>query len=202
MTVNLGTGTGSGSAAQGDILIDIENLYGTVYADTLTGDAGANILHGDDGDDTLRGDGGDDTLKGGNGADTLSGGSSTDTATYAGSSAGVIVNLTAGTGSGGAAEGDTLTSIENLVGSAYADALTGDAQANALSGEGGDDALWGRGGADALDGGGDVDTAIYIESTAGVNVDLSSGTGSGGTAEGDTLTEHREPPRLGVRRRP
>jgi Ca2+-binding RTX toxin-like protein len=188
VTVNLGSGTGSGGAAEGDTLIDIENLYGTAYADTLTGDAGGNILHGDDGDDTLRGAGGKDTLKGGNGADELSGGSSSDTAIYTGSTAGVVVNLTTGTGSGGAAEGDTLTSIENLVGSAYADALTGDGYANWLYGEDGHDVLWGGGGADTLYGGDGVDTAIYLDSTAGVSMDLLNGTGSGGTAEGDTLT--------------
>jgi Ca2+-binding RTX toxin-like protein len=179
VTVNLGSGTGSGGAAQGDVLIDIENLYGTVYGDTLIGDAAANILHGDDGDDTLQGGGGGDRLIGADGVDTAS---------YAGSTAGVTVNLTAGTGSGGAAEGDTLIDIENLIGSAHADTLLGNAQANVLSGEGGEDTLWGGGGADVLDGGGRQDTAVYLDSPAGVVIDLLAGTGIGGTAQDDTLS--------------
>jgi Ca2+-binding RTX toxin-like protein len=180
VTVNLGSGTGSGGAAQGDVLTEIENLYGTVYDDTLIGDGSRNILHGDDGDDTLRG---------GGGADRLIGAGGLDTASYAGSTAGVIVNLITGTGSGGAAEGDTLAGIENLTGSAHADTLLGDAQANVLAGEGGEDILWGGGGADVLHGGGRRDTAVYLDSAAGVVVDLVAGTGSGGTADGDTLTD-------------
>ncbi|MBT9097942.1 hypothetical protein KFZ76_09525 [Methylovulum psychrotolerans] len=47
---------GSGS----DTLISIENLTGSNYSDTLTGDAGANILVGRAGFDTLTGGGGND----------------------------------------------------------------------------------------------------------------------------------------------
>ena len=60
--------------------------------------------------------GGNDTLIGG--ADTLDGGDGTDTASYEGSSAAVTVSLVAGaTNTGGDAEGDTLSNIENLTGS-------------------------------------------------------------------------------------
>jgi Ca2+-binding RTX toxin-like protein len=179
VTVSLLTGTGSGGAAQGDALTSIENLYGTVYADTLTGDAGANILNGD---------GGDDVLKGAGGADRLIGGSGVDTATYLGSTA-VTVNLTSGIGSGGWAQGDTLTGIENVVGSSDGDVLVGDADANELLGEGGNDSLRGGAGADVLDGDAGTDTVTYIESGVGVDVSLLTGTGSGGTAEGDTLDD-------------
>jgi Ca2+-binding RTX toxin-like protein len=180
VTVSLLAGIGLGGAAQGDTLTGIENLYGTVYADLLIGDDGVNILHGD---------GDNDVLKGGGGADRLIGGSGSDTATYLGSAAGVTVNLTSGTGSGGWAQGDTLTGIENLIGSSSADMLVGNTEANGIDGEGGNDTLWGGGGADTLDGGTGTDTATYIESGAGVRVNLLTGTGSGGTAEGDTLTD-------------
>jgi Ca2+-binding RTX toxin-like protein len=180
VTVSLFTGTGSGGAAEGDTLTDIENLYGTAYVDSLTGDNGANILHGDDGDDTLRG---------GGGADRLIGGTGRDTATYASSTAAVMVNLTSGLGSGGAAEGDTLNGVENLIGSGSADTLVGDGESNTLAGEGGRDTLWGGIGGDTLDGGGGIDTALYIESAAAVDVNLTTGIGLGGTAQGDTLTD-------------
>ena len=60
---------------------------------------------------------------------------------------------------------------------------------DALFGGRDDDVLVGGAGADLLDGGpGDDDTAAYWDSQAGVTVDLRTGTPSGGTANGDTLT--------------
>jgi Ca2+-binding RTX toxin-like protein len=64
---------GAGGDAEGDILGDIENLTGSIYADTLGGDDGANQLMGMEGNDTLKGFGGADSLHGGNGNDTLYG---------------------------------------------------------------------------------------------------------------------------------
>lgn len=49
----------------------IENVTGTDYADSITGDGGSNVLLGGDGGDTLSGLGGTDVLIGGAGADTL-----------------------------------------------------------------------------------------------------------------------------------
>ena len=83
-----------------------------------------------------------------------------DTADYSASSAGVTVNLTTGTGSGGAAAGDRLFSIENVIGSGRADALTGDGVANVLTGLGGDDILDGGLGDDLLDGGAGADELL------------------------------------------
>ncbi len=177
--VDLAAGTGSGGNAEGDTLTSIENLHGSGHADTLTGDGGVNELRGSEGDDVL---------EGGAGADTLHGGRGVDTASYAGSASGVQIDLAAGTGSGGDAEGDTLTSIENLRGSDHGDTLWGDANANRLEGGAGADTLGGDAGADVLDGGAGTDTASYGESASGVRVDLAAGTGSGGNAEGDTLT--------------
>ena len=60
VTVNLTTG----SAIQGGfakILTGIENILGTPFDDSLTGDAGNNLLDGRDGDDFLAGGGGNDT---------------------------------------------------------------------------------------------------------------------------------------------
>jgi Ca2+-binding RTX toxin-like protein len=47
--------------------------------------------------------------------------------------------------------------------------------------------LAGLGGANTLIGGAGTDTATYAPSVAGVNVNLMTGIGSGGDAEGDTL---------------
>jgi len=56
-----------------------------------------------------------------------------------------------------------------------------------IFGQGGDDILQGGDGADILNGGDGVDTANYGDSPMGVIVNLATGNGSGGTAEGDTL---------------
>ena len=111
--------------------------------------------------------------------DTLDGGAGNDTASYEGSAAAVNVDLAADTASGGDAEGDTLTDIENIKGSDHDDTLTGDA---------GDNTLTGGAGADTLDGGAGSDTASYEGSSAAVNVDLGAGTASGGDAAGDIIT--------------
>ncbi|WP_395681461.1 beta strand repeat-containing protein [Inquilinus sp.] len=178
VTVNLAAGTGSGGTAEGDRFHHIEIVEGSAYADTLIGNDAANSFRGNNGDDVLKGAGGDDTLDGGVGADTLDGGDGSDIADYSNSTAGVSVNLAAGTVSDGTATGDTLISIEGIIGSSYADTLTGNAAANTFRG---------GAGADHLDGGGGFDTADYADSTTGVSVNLAAGTVSGGTAAGDTL---------------
>jgi Ca2+-binding RTX toxin-like protein len=198
VTVNLLIGTGTGGHAEGDALTDIENVNGSPYDDILTGDAGNNTFTAGHGNDSLAGGGGNDNLWGGAGGDALDGGAGVDIANYAGSTAGVTVNLLAGTAVGGHAGGDTFTGIENLNGSAHADNLTGDGGSNAFTGGdgndtlgGGDsnDALMGGAGADVLDGGAGIDWASYAGSDAGVMLDLATGAGSGGHATGDTLTE-------------
>jgi len=176
--VSLRTGQGFGGTADGDTLINIENLIGSSFDDGLEGDDGANQLFGLGGNDVLRGNGG---------ADRLDGGAGIDTALYVDSNRGVSVNLAIGQGFFGSAEGDTLFNIENLVGSSFGDTLVGNDGANALDGRDGNDLLIGGAGADHLDGGLGIDTASYTDSTAAVGVNLTTGLGFGGTAAGDTL---------------
>ncbi|MFC3208258.1 calcium-binding protein, partial [Aquamicrobium soli] len=139
--------------AAGDSYTSIENLIGSVQGDKLYGDGNANILRGLGGDDELHAGGGNDLLIGGPGADKLDGGTGIDTASYEGSSAGVTVNLATSTGLGGDAQGDTLVSIENLVGSDHDDTLTGNDANNSLYGGAGNDTLIGDLGNDTLIGG-------------------------------------------------
>jgi Ca2+-binding RTX toxin-like protein len=76
--------TASGGDAQGDgVSGTIENLIGSAFDDTLTGDfmgAGVtdNRLDGGTGNDTLNGGVGNDTLIGGAGNDVLNGGAGND----------------------------------------------------------------------------------------------------------------------------
>ena len=181
VTVDLSIGKGSGGEAEGDILVGIENVTGSAYVDILVGNDGANVLVGAAGDDHLDGGVGNDTLSGGTGVDSLNGGAGTDTVTYAGSAAAVTVNLAAGTASGGDAEGDVLTAIENLVGTAYGDTLKGDDLVNMLMGGDGDDTLDGGAGADTLIGGAGDD--IYVVDATG---DRIVEQGDGGTDTVDT----------------
>jgi Ca2+-binding RTX toxin-like protein len=159
-------------------ILNVENVNGTQYEDGMSGDGADNVLRGygsDDGlsgragDDTLVGGTGDDVLDGGHdqdildggeGADQLDGGDGVDTALYHGWS-GVQVSLSAGAGSGGEAEGDTLVNIENVVGTWYADVIEGDSQVNVLNGAGGNDILDGAGGDDTLIGGAGADDFVF-----------------------------------------
>ncbi|WP_332653864.1 M10 family metallopeptidase C-terminal domain-containing protein [Brevundimonas sp.] len=150
------------AAPTGGLLVggDITNetINGTAFGDTIGGlggndtihgMAGADTLDGGSGDDVLNGGDNDDLLIGGRGDDALNGGAGHDVADYAGAGAGVTVNLATGLASGGAGT-DTLSGIEELRGTAYADTLTGDGAANVLRGGGGIDTLNGGGGADQL----------------------------------------------------
>ncbi len=146
-------------------------------------------IYGLDGDDRIFGFGGNDDITGGLGADIINGGEGIDTARYSDSSSGVVVSLATRVGLGGTAEGDELVSIENVMGSSHDDTLIGDMGANGLYGGGGDDRIMGGEGADIINGGADWDTADYYDSLSGVTVSLSTGLGSGGTAEGDRLSD-------------
>jgi Ca2+-binding RTX toxin-like protein len=89
------------------------------------------------------------------GNDILTGTSfSNDTVTYAFAAGPVTVSLLITTQQNTVGAGlDTLTKIENLIGSDFNDGLTGNATYNVLDGRGGNDALRGWAGADALMGG-------------------------------------------------
>jgi Ca2+-binding RTX toxin-like protein len=172
----------------------------TYYADRIYGYGGVDYLYGNDGDDEIWGGEGDDwlyghadndLLKGGGGADRLWGGGGDDWVSYADAPTGIDAFLTAGGrgyGRGGFAEGDTFLDIDNLSGSRFDDDLVGNEEANELAGQAGNDELSGGRGADRLSGGTGFDWANYHNSSAGVFVSLISGLGSGGDAQGDTLT--------------
>jgi len=81
--------------------------------------------------------------------------------------------------------------VDTFTGTDGNDYLPAEGQSHAgdevFRGLGGNDVLVGGPGADTLDGGDGVDTASYITSRVGVTVNLSTGVGSGGDAQGDTL---------------
>lgn len=164
-----------------------ELFYGGGSGDTISGLNGADELRGNGGADTLLGGAANDILIGGLGGDVLNGGGGTDTASYSGSASGVTVRLYSATATGGEAQGDTFSSIENITGSGYADDLGGTSGVNQLEGGGGNDVLNGRGGADMLFGGAGTDTVTYVNSAEGVTVRLNGGLNEFGEAQGDTF---------------
>ncbi len=169
----------SGSHAAGDQNYGFQNVIGSAGNDTLTGDAQ---------DNTILGGNGVDTIEGGGGADSLVGGGNGDWLSYAGSPAGVDVSLLRGTGLGGDAEGDAFSGFRNVLGSAHDDVLTGDNDNNTIYGGAGVDTIEGLGGSDSLVGGGNGDWLSYLNSDAGVTINLQTGAASGGHASGDRFS--------------
>ena len=125
-TVVLGLNQGDGHALDGqldlvsglssrDVLRGIENVRGTIFNDSITGNEQANELQGREGNDTLSGGEGNDTLEGGLGNDSLSGGQGDDTAVFTGKRSDYTFTYSNGSGSITGAEGtDQLSSIEFL----------------------------------------------------------------------------------------
>ena len=72
VTVALQSFNSSGTGdARNDVLLQVENLSGSRYADSLTGDTQNNVIWGDAGNDVIDPRTGSDTVYGGSGADTF-----------------------------------------------------------------------------------------------------------------------------------
>jgi Ca2+-binding RTX toxin-like protein len=175
-----------------DLIYDGTDNLGIAYGvviENATGGSGNDTLIGNNANNVLTGNNGNDWLEGGAGNDTLKGGSGTDTVSYATATAAVTLSLAVTTAQAtGGAGSDTLSSIENVTGSTYADNLTGGTGNNVMVGGGGNDTLNGDAGNDTLDGGSGTDTASYSSATSGVTVSLALTTSQNtGGAGWDTL---------------
>jgi Ca2+-binding RTX toxin-like protein len=140
ISINLFTGTAAGGDAEGDTLLNIENIRGSGQADTITGNDLSNKINGMAGADTLNGLGGNDWIITGGGYDVIDGGAGTDTVSYEDSWSAVEVNLALG-GRYGSASRDSYISIERVVGSKFDDKLSGDGGNNRLTGGAGADSF-------------------------------------------------------------
>ncbi|MBR0830454.1 VCBS domain-containing protein [Bradyrhizobium manausense] len=182
INVDLAAGTVTGDASIGtDTLRSIEGIQGTTFADTFnaTGYGGLNALNVSDSNgnfNQFEGFGGDDVVTG-NGNTRIQ---------FTNATAGVTINITAGTASGDASVGhDTLSGVNSANGSNFGDVYdaTGfigpNFSFNSFQGQGGDDLITGNG-----------NTQIFFNNaTAAVVVDLSAGTASGDASVGhDTIT--------------
>ena len=176
VTVDLGAGTAIDPFGDTDTLTSIEEVWGTRFNDTMTGDGVGNLLAGADGDDVLDGGAGNDTLLGGDQDDTLTGGADDDTidgglgqdtAILAGSIDNfALVDVTGDSvileDEVGAEGTDTLTAIETV----QFDDVTltvvnlGTAANDTTGGTGADEFIAGQGGADTLSGAGGLDVLV------------------------------------------
>ncbi len=158
--------------------------------DTLTGGSSDDNLGGYGGADALSGNGGNDYLDPGRGTDTIDGGDGEDMLSYSAANgsgtitAGITVDLNAATVIDPWGDTDTITSIERVRGTRFADTLTGTA---------GDNRFEGLGGADIITGGGGQDRIAYnrdasFGGSAGVVVDLAAGTATDGFGAKDSFT--------------
>lgn len=156
----------------------IENLIGSAYKDTLTGNNADNNIFGGAGDDTIAGGLGNDFINGGQGNDLMFGGEGDDT--YVVDAAGDVVTEEAGQGSDHiySAIGYTLDpNVENLTligttattgtGNELGNRIQGNDTGNTLNGMAGDDVLIGGLGKDTLTGGEGNDIFVFESSLNG-----------------------------------
>jgi len=207
-TVDLLLGTSTSTQTGNDSLTGIENVTGSSGNDHIQGDGANNLLQGQGGDDWMDAGSGDDVLIGGQGIDSLfgglgndtfrasandgndsyDGGGDTDTYDLSGTSANATVNLSTGLASSSQTGSDTLSGIENVLGSNGTNSLTGNNANNALTGQGGVDTLSGGDGADTLTGNGNRD---ILTGGAGADIFMFSAINDSGTstASRDVITD-------------
>jgi Ca2+-binding RTX toxin-like protein/subtilisin-like proprotein convertase family protein len=163
VTVDLSLTTAQNTLGAGtDTLLNFENVYGSAYNDTLTGDGLANVVNGNAGADTLIGGLGNDTYVVDNAGDVV-----TETSTLATEidavQSSISYTLTANV------ENLALTgaAATNGTGNALNNTLTGNAAVNVLNGGVGADTMVGGAGNDTyyVDNVGDVVTENLNEGT-------------------------------------
>lgn len=173
-----------------DHLFQVEDAYGSAFADSLVGSTARDWLAGFDGDDVVIGGAGDDTLIGGggndvvrpgNGADDVVGGDQADSVSFSNATQRVRVNLRSGIAYGQGE--DILVQIEKVIGSPHDDFIVGSDERNVLKGGDGEDTLEGQDGPDDLFGGDDHDAVLGGAGSDDLsgNAGLDYGNGGSGT---------------------
>ncbi|WP_164934398.1 Ig-like domain-containing protein [Bradyrhizobium zhanjiangense] len=177
ITVNLAAGTLTGDATVGnDTLVSIEAVRGTNFSDTYNASGFGNTSTNSGSLGTFNeftGEGGNDIIIG-NGNTRIG---------FNNATAGVVVDIAAGTATGDSSVGsDTFTGVNAIMGTMFIDSLSGSSTNETFTGLGGNDTIDGRGG---------FDTASYHNiylSTGSVTIDMATGTATGDSSIGvDTL---------------
>ncbi|MGL4634415.1 MAG: cadherin domain-containing protein, partial [Beijerinckiaceae bacterium] len=191
-----------GVIAFGEV-VDIEGtagndaaLNGTGVANVIYGNGGNDAINGGAGDDWINGGPDSDTIAGGLGADTMLGGGTFDILDYRGESADVTINTALGTATGGSATGDQFSGFHMIwLGSGNNTIYASGGAAYIHAGSGNDTFyitshinFYGGGGADTFIGWAGLENIRYNNSSTSVTVNLLTGLGSGGDAQGDTYS--------------
>jgi serralysin len=160
-------------------LTGIENLTGSRFGDTITGDTGDNTIKAGDGNDLVFYTGGFDDLNGGGGTDTIN---------FSKFGSAVSVSILANKSGTEAFTSDSasiplfgtlraiaeLGSFENVVGTAFADVITGSNGANTINGGAGADRMSGNNGNDRYFVDNTGDRAIETSAAGGIDSVFSS----------------------------
>ena len=156
-----GRATSSEDPGEIDVLVRIENVEGTRFADQIQGSLVRNVLLGGDGNDTISAWDGMDEVDGGDGDDSIDGGRHPDVL------------------EGGEGNDEIEGNASRFHSYVYRqDVLSGGLGDDVLRGEAGNDELTGGPGNDVLDGGPEPaslfgnDVVSFVTSPAGVKVDL------------------------------
>ncbi|WP_275679221.1 calcium-binding protein [Pseudomonas entomophila] len=180
ITGGVGNDTFYAGAGGADRFIGGAGLDTVSYGDSATGvtlnfktGVHTGVAAGDTFDSIERfsGSGASDVFVVNDDANYIDGAGGVDLLTFASEGAGITLNLNA-TGA------DTYLNIESFEGSAFNDTLIGTSR---------DENFVGGAGADSINGGAGKDFAWYVNSSAGVSVNLATGVNTGGDAEGDVL---------------
>jgi Ca2+-binding RTX toxin-like protein len=142
ITVNMVGNDGTVTSADGvnTTFIDISIIVGTQFADTFNGNTG---------DDNFEGFAGDDVFIGGDGTDLVS----YHREYVGGGLSGAFVDLAGNSATDSFGNTDTLTGIEDVMGTMFDDTLLGDGNDNDLQSLQGNDFIRGGAGADIIDAG-------------------------------------------------
>jgi Ca2+-binding RTX toxin-like protein len=166
--VNLAWGTGTDTFGDADTYVSIERLHGSSHGDHFTGSAADELFEGRQGDDVIDGGDGHDVIF------YLS-------EEHLGGGLGIVADLAGGTVIDGFGNTDTVSNVENVVGTNQADSFTGNSADNAFAGYDGADTYHGGDGDDALDFTGET-------GGNGVVVNLADGTGTDTWGNAETFT--------------
>ncbi|MEH2614336.1 Ig-like domain-containing protein [Bradyrhizobium sp. AZCC 1693] len=169
-----------------------------VFNNTVTGTSANDVLVGTSQVDGLFGLDGNDRLQGLAGNDTLDGGLGFDRAIYTDATGAITVNMAAGTVTGAGVGSDTLSGVEGVVGSDFADTsnATGFTGWSGLPGvQIGQNEFEGRGGDDVIIGianvqGQALTRVNYLTASAAVTADIAAGTADGDASVGHDTFSH------------
>ena len=154
-----------------EVLLNFENVIGTMFDDSIRGNSASNVLEGAEGDDRFHGLLAGDTVDGGEGDDIID---------FSDLTQAVTIDLNAETFTVGSGLG-TVVSVNEVIGTDFDDIISGAAGENEIFAGGlGSNRISGNAG--------DADTVRYTFMTSGVVANLQTGIVTG-TGLSDTLTD-------------